>query len=118
MKPSFKKTLMSDLQDSFLCEREFGEMGTLVRDGESRTLRVLYDEPSLDGLSLGVEMEAVAHRPRAFVSVADLPGGVPKKRDVLLLGKTEFHGPKRLVAKDFTFERDGVVVYELTDAKK
>ena len=118
MKPSFKETLMSDLQDSFLCEREFGEMGTLVRDGESRTIRVLYDEPSLDGLSLGVEMEAVAHRPRAFVSVADLPGGVPKKRDVLLLGKTEFLGPKRLVAKDFTFERDGVVVYELTDAKK
>ena len=117
MKRTFRESLMSDLQDSFLNEREFGEIGTLGRGGESRTLRVLYDEPSLDGVSLGVELEAVAHRPRAFVSVADLPGGVPKKKDVLILGKTEFHGKKKLVAKDFTFERDGTVVYELADMK-
>lgn len=117
MTKSFKETLMSDLQDAFLCSREFGEVGTLVRNGESYTLQVLYDEPSLDGVSLGMELEAVAHRPRAFVSVADLPGGVPKKKDVLILGKTEFHGEKKLVAKDFTFERDGTVVYELADMK-
>lgn len=117
MNKSFKESLMSDLQDSFLCEREFGEIGMLVRSGESREVRVLYDEPSLDGVSLGVELEAIAHRPRAFVSVADLPDGVPRKKDVLILGETEFHGKKKLVAKDFTFERDGVVVYELMDMK-
>ncbi len=114
---SFRESLMSDLQDSFLCEREFDEIGTLVRNGESRELRVLYDEPSLDGVSLGVEFEALAHRPRTFVSVADLPDGVPRKKDMLLLEETEFHGKKKLVAKDFTFERDGVVVYELVDVK-
>ena len=110
---SFKDVLVDDLHDSFLNRDEFGEDVVLTRNGEEFTLQGLYDEQSLDGASIGAEVEAISHRPRLFVAASDLPNGEPRKGDIFELSATPFHKAITLEAKDYVFEKDGVVVYEL-----
>lgn len=109
----FKENLVNDLRDSFFNTDEFGEDVVLVRGGREYNLQGLYDEQSLDGSSIGAEVEAISHRPRLFVTAADLPDGKPVKGDRFSLSKTPFHSALTLVARDFVFEKDGVVIYEL-----
>lgn len=114
---SFKDSLINDLHDSFFNTNEFGEDVVLIRNGERKTIPGLYDEQSLDGSSIGAEVEAISHRPRLFVTAADLPNGKPVKGDRFELSKTPFHKSLKLIAKDFVFEKDGVVIYELHEVK-
>lgn len=114
---SFKDSLINDLNNSFFNKNEFGEEVTLVRNGTKVSLSALYDEQSLDGSSIGAEVEAISHRPRLFVTAADLPNGKPVKGDRFELNQTPFHSKLFLVAKDFVFEKDGVVIYELQVVK-
>lgn len=110
---SFKDDLIKDLSTSFLSENDFGEKVTLVRKGERIEILGLYDEPSLDGQSIGAEVDAISHRPRLFVSSASLPDGKPAKGDKFILSSTPFHKAMTLSARDFAFEKDGVIVYDL-----
>lgn len=110
---SFKDTLIDDLHDSFLATSDFGEDVVLTRNGVEYTIPGLYDEQSLDGAAIGAEVEAISHRPRLFVTAADLPNGKPVKGDKFTLSATPFHSALTLVAKDYVFEKDGVVVYEM-----
>lgn len=110
---SFKDSLINDLNNSFFNRNEFGEDVVLIRNGQQYSLQGLYDEQSLDGSSIGAEVEAISHRPRLFVTAADLPNGKPVKGDRFSLSKTPFHSALTLVARDFVFEKDGVVIYEL-----
>lgn len=106
-----------DLDRNFLCREEFGEDVTLLRNGERFCLPGLYDSPGIGGEDLGVELEAISHRPRLFVRTEDLPAGRPAKGDIFELEGTEFHPAMRLRAVDFLAERDGVVVYRLIESK-
>ena len=112
---SFKSQMVDDLQDVFLNTEDFGEMVTLVRGASTHAMRGLYDELPLDGDGLGGNVEAISHNPRLFVSASDLPGGAPRRGDIFLLGANEFHAARRLVAKDFEFPKDGIVVYYMKD---
>lgn len=114
---SFKAGLINDLDSTFFNTEEFGELATLTRGGTSVDLKVLYDSPSLDGLEIGSPVEAIAHRPRLFVNATMLPDGVPRKGDLFALASTEFHTAGNFKAVDFVFEKDGVVVYRLQEAK-
>ena len=113
---SFKDDLMDDLDNSFLNENEFGEVVTLTRGGVSCQLKGLFDSPEVVNESVG-EVSAIAHAPRLFVKISDLPGSKPRKNDVFTLGITPFHPAMKLSALDFVSEKDGVVVYRLEECK-
>lgn len=107
---------MDDLDNSFLSEDEFGEEVTLIRGSDSYAMKGLYDSPEVDNESVG-EVSAIAHAPRLFVRVSDLPDSKPRKTDVFTLGITPFHPAMKLSAIDFVSEKDGVVVYRLEESK-
>lgn len=113
---SFKDDLMDDLDESFFNEDEFGEVVTLTRGGVSCKLKGLFDSPEVVNESVG-EVSAIAHAPRLFVRISDLPDSKPRKNDVFTLGVTPFHPAMKLSAIDFVSEKDGVVVYRLEERK-
>jgi hypothetical protein len=113
---SFKDDLMNDLDNSFFNENEFGEVVTLTRGGVSRQLKGLFDSPEVVNENVG-EVSAIAHAPRLFVRISDLPDSKPRKNDVFTLGITPFHPAMKLSAIDFVSEKDGVVVYRLEECK-
>jgi len=117
MASDFRQDLTGDLDDNFLNTREFGEEVTLTRGGLSVTMPGLFDAQSLDGEQLGVDIEAIAHRPRLFVKSADLPDNKPRKGDIFAISASEFHPALQMKGVDFAFEKDGTVVYKLVDAK-
>jgi len=114
---SFKDQLVNDLNQSFFNTNDFGENVVLFRNGEQYVLQGIYDEQSLGDSSIGGEVEAISHRPRLFVTASDLPNGKPVKGDKFKISKTPFHGQMTLVAKDYIFEKDGVVIYSLQVVK-
>jgi len=114
---SFKSQMVDDLHEVFLNTDDFGEAVTLVRDQSTYAMNGLYDELPLNGEELGGNIDAISHNPRLFVSASDLPGGAPKKGDVFVLVANELHAARRLVAKDFEFPKDGIVVYYLKECK-
>lgn len=107
---------MDDLAGSFFNTDEFGEEVTLIRGGNSYAMKGLYDSPEVVNESVG-EVAAIAHAPRLFVRISDLPDSKPRKMDVFTLGKTPFHPAMKLSAIDFVSEKDGVVVYRLEETK-
>ena len=107
---------MDDLADSFFNTDEFGEEVTLIRGGNSYAMKGLYDSPEVSNESVG-EVSAIAHAPRLFVRISDLPDSKPRKTDVFTLGITPFHPAMKLSAIDFVSEKDGVVVYRLEESK-
>ena len=113
---SFKDDLMNDLDNSFFNTDEFGEEVTLIRGGNSYAMKGLYDSPEVVNESVG-EVSAIAHAPRLFVRISDLPDSKPRKNDVFTLGITPFHPAMKLSAIDFVSEKDGVVVYRLEESK-
>ena len=113
---SFKDDLMDDLDNSFLNEDEFGEEVTLIRGSNSYAMKGLYDSPEVANESVG-EVSAIAHVPRLYVRISDLPDSKPRKTDVFMLGITPFHQAMKLSAIDFVSEKDGVVVYRLEECK-
>lgn len=113
---SFKEMLVDDVDKVFINKTEFGETATLVRGKSTCTLNVLYDELPLNGENMGSGIDAISHNPRLFVSASALPDGRPRKGDVFLISAGELHPvAKRLVAKDFEYPKDGVVVYYLKE---
>ena len=114
---SFKSQMVDDLQNVFLNTDDFGETVTLVRGASSFAMKGLYDELPLNGDGLGGNVDSISHNPRLFVSASDIPEGAPKKGDVFVLSANEFHAERRLVAKDFEFPKDGVIVYYLKESK-
>lgn len=114
---SFKGMLLNDMDSVFTNPQEFGEVAVLIRDGVEHTMNVLYDEPSLDGSAIGAEVDGISHRPRLFVNSANLPDGTPEKGDQFRLSRTEFHPAILLIARDYSFEKDGSVVYSLQEVK-
>lgn len=113
---SFKDDLMDDLAGSFFNTDEFGEEVTLIRGSDSYAMKGLYDSPEVANESVG-EVSAIAHAPRLFVRISDLPDSKPRKTDVFMLGITPFHPAMKLSAIDFVSEKDGVVVYRLEESK-
>ena len=113
---SFKDNLMSDLTKSFFNPDEFGEVVTLIRGGNSCQFNGLFDSPEVVNESVG-EVSAIAHAPRLFVRISDLPNSQPRKGEVFVLGNTPFHHAMKLYALDFVSEKDGVVVYRLEERK-
>ena len=111
----FRDELMKDLQNSFFNVREFGEIVELTRNGSTSQMRGLFDAPSLDGSSIGAEIDAISHQPRLFVSSDCLPGKRPEKGDVFFISESQFHESKTYEAVDFAMEKDGVVVYKLRE---
>ena len=107
---------MDDLDNSFLNEDEFGEEVTLIRGSNSYAMKGLYDSPEVANESVG-EVSAIAHVPRLYVRISDLPDSKPRKTDVFMLGITPFHQAMKLSAIDFVSEKDGVVVYRLEECK-
>ena len=114
---SFKSQMVDDLRKVFLNTDDFGEIVTLVRGQSTCAIKGLYDELPLNGEGLGGNIDAISHNPRLFVSASDLPEGTPKKGDVFVLSANEFHAERRLVAKDFEFPKDGIIVYYLKESK-
>ena len=112
---SFKEQLVDDIGDVFLNPDDFGEAVQLVRGGSTYSLLGLYDELPLNGENMGGSVDAISHNPRLFVSASALPDGKPRKGDVFVLSANELHGGKRIVAKDFEFPKDGIVVYYLKE---
>jgi hypothetical protein len=113
---SFKDDLMDDIGSSLFNTDEFGEEVTLIRGGNSYAMKGLYDSPEVANESV-VEVSAIAHAPRLFVRISDLPDSKPRKTDVFTLGITPFHPAMKLSAIDFVSEKDGVVVYRLEESK-
>lgn len=107
---------MDDLAGSFFNTDEFGEEVTLIRGSENYAMKGLYDSPEVVNESVG-EVSAIAHAPRLFVRISDLPDSKPRKNDVFTLGITPFHPSMKLSAIDFVSEKDGVVVYRLEESK-
>lgn len=110
---SLKDDLTTDLEEAFFREDDFAEKVTLVRNGTEYTVYGLYDEPSLDGASIGAEIDAISHRPRLFVASSKLPDRKPAKGDKVILSSTPFHDAMTLTAVDYAFEKDGTIVYDL-----
>ena len=113
----FKQDIMNDLQDTFLNTDDFGIEVVLVRDNIRYLMKALFDEPSLDGAAIGAEMQAISHRPRLIVSSADLPEGFPKKGDKFILSASPLNPSGEYVARDFIFEKDGTVTYDMQVAQ-
>lgn len=113
----FKQDMMNDLQDTFLNTDDFGIQVTLVRNGVQYPMKALFDEPSLDGAAIGAEVQAISHRPRLIVSSADLPDGCPKKGDKFILSASPLNPSGEFVARDFIFEKDGTVTYDMQVAQ-
>lgn len=113
---SFKDNLMQDLNDSFFNENEFGEVVTLTRCGSSYQMKGLFDSPGVSDENVD-EVSVIAHAPRLFVRISDLPDSKPRKGDVFALSSTPFHQSMKLSAVDFVSEKDGVVVYRLEECK-
>lgn len=109
----FKQDIMNDLQDTFLNTDDFGIEVVLVRDNIRYLMKALFDEPSLDGAAIGAEVQAISHRPRLIVSSADLPEGCPKKGDKFILSASPLNPSGEYVARDFIFEKDGTVTYDM-----
>lgn len=107
---------MDDLAVSFFNKDEFGEEVTLIRGGNSYAMKGSYDSPEVANESVG-EVSAIAHAPRLYVRISDLPDSKPRKTDVFMLGITPFHQAMKLSAIDFVSEKDGVVVYRLEESK-
>ena len=114
---AFKQDMMNDLQDTFLNNDDFGIEVILVRDNIRYIMKALFDEPSLDGAAIGAEVQAISHRPRLIVSSADLPEGCPKKGDKFILSASPLNPSGEFVARDFTFEKDGTVTYDMQVAQ-
>lgn len=106
---AFRDDLADDLNANFFNVEEFGEMVTLKRGNAEVMLQGLFDTPVAE--SSGTDVTAIEHYPRLFVRQADLPDGKPTKNDCFVLGSTGFHSAISLIALDFVFEKDGVVVY-------
>lgn len=113
----FKQDIMNDLQDTFLNTDDFGIEVVLVRDNIRYLMKALFDEPSLDGAAIGAEVQAISHRPRLIVSSADLPEGCPKKGDKFILSASPLNPSGEYVARDFIFEKDGTVTYDMQVAQ-
>lgn len=114
---AFKQDMMNDLQDTFLNTDDFGIRVTLVRNNVQYPMKALFDEPSLDGAAIGAEVQAISHRPRLIVSSADLPEGCPKKGDKFILSASPLNPSGEFVARDFIFEKDGTVTYDMQVAQ-
>lgn len=108
---SFRSDLTDDLNTNFFNTEEFGELVTLKRGNAEASIHGLFDTPVEQNYAVGTDEDAIAHYPRLFVRQADLPGGKPLKDDQFVLASSEFHSALMLVALDFVFEKDGVVVY-------
>lgn len=108
---SFKSDLTDDLNTNFFNTEEFGELVTLRRGSAEASVHGLFDTPVSTTDSMGPDVSVIDHFPRLFVRQADLPGGKPAKNDRFTLAASEFHSALSLVAIDFLFEKDGVVVY-------
>lgn len=108
---TFLEDLTDDLAETFFNVEEFGESITLTRGETSATIKGLFDTPVANADSMGIDVEAIAHYPRLFVRQADLPNGKPRKNDRFVLASNQFHSSISLVALDYVFEKDGVVVY-------
>ena len=113
----FKQDIMNDLQDTFLNTDDFGIEVVLVRDNIRYIMKALFDEPSLDGAAIGAEVQVISHRPRLIVSSADLPEGCPKKGDRFILSASPLNPSGEFVARDFIFEKDGTVTYDMQVAQ-
>lgn len=114
---AFKQDMMNDLQDTFLNTDDFGIEVVLVRENIRYIMKALFDEPSLDGAAIGAEVQAISHRPRLIVSSADLPEGCPKKGDKFILSASPLNPSGEFVARDFIFEKDGTVTYDMQVAQ-
>ena len=113
----FKQDIMNDLQNTFLNTDDFGIEVVLVRDNIRYIMKALFDEPSLDGAAIGAEVQVISHRPRLIVSSADLPEGCPKKGDRFILSASPLNPSGEFVARDFIFEKDGTVTYDMQVAQ-
>lgn len=113
MAHEFKDQLLQDMDDVFLSESDFGERVTLVRNGVEYPMSALFDVPSLDGAAIGAEVEAISHRPRLIVSSASLPGRCPNKGDKFILECTPLHDAGVYEVRDYVFEKDGSITYEM-----
>ena len=113
----FKQDMMNDLQNTFLNTDDFGIEVVLVRDNIRYIMKALFDEPSLDGAAICAEVQAISHRPRLIVSSADLPEGCPKKGDKFILSASPLNPSGEYVARDFIFEKDGTVTYDMQVAQ-
>lgn len=113
---TFLDDLTADLANSFFSVEDFGENLTLIRGGQTITIQGLYDSPVVAADSMGIDVEAIAHYPRLFVRQADLPEGKPRKNDKFVLASNQFHSSLSLVALDYVFEKDGVVVYRCKES--
>jgi hypothetical protein len=108
---SFRDDLAEDLNSNFFNTEEFGETVTLHRGNAEASMQCLYDSPVIQDASVGSEASTVEHYPRLFVRSIDLPDGKPQKGDRFDLASNGFHSAISLVAEDFVFEKDGVVMY-------
>lgn len=107
---SFKSDLTDDLNANFFNAEEFGELVTLRRGAAETTVHGLFDTP-VENDPNGLDVTAIEHYPRLFIRQADLPDGKPSKSDRFVLAASEFHSALALIAIDFVFEKDGVIVY-------
>ena len=116
---SFRDDLAEDLNANFFNTEEFGETATLHRGNAEVSLQCLYDSPVISEASVGPDVGTVEHYPRLFVRSIDLPNGKPQGGDRFDLDATGFHSAISLIAKDYVFEKDGVVMYrcEYTEVK-
>jgi len=106
-----RDALVDDVTTNFCNPQEFGETAMLVRDGVERSVLVLFDEPSLNGENIGGQIDAISHDPRIMIGLDSLPDSKPRKKDVFRIPANAFHPDKKLVAKDFVDEKNGMVVY-------
>lgn len=108
---SFRDDLAEDLNANFFNTEEFGETATLHRGNAEVSLQCLYDSPVISEASVGPDVGTVEHYPRLFVRSIDLPNGKPQRGDRFDLAATGFHSALSLIAEDFVFEKDGVVMF-------
>ena len=108
---ALRDDLEADLNANFFNVDEFGETVTLHRGNAETSMQGLYDTPVMTDDSIGPDVNAIEHFPRLFVRQRDLPDGRPAKNDKFVLSANQFHSALTLIANDFIFEKDGVVVY-------
>lgn len=113
---TLREDLENDITQSFLSVADFGETATLLRGGSEYPVPVLFDMPTLSADSLGIVTEAISHTCRLYVKASNLPDSRPRKGDRFSLSGNEFHSAVNLLAKDYVFERDGIVCYRLVEA--
>ena len=110
---SLRDDMMNDLADSFLNTDEFGEVVTLTRGGKTYEMQGLYDSPAVS--SDVIDIDSIAHSCRLIVRASDLPDSKPRKGDTFALASNQFHTALNLEVRDFVFEKDGTVIFQLRE---